>query len=317
MVLIQQIASSLSSPSSSSSRPTKPLPSKGKGKDTKLTGKSGKGKQGDADGREDEMSPAEKVVDRYFRTFYASLHDPRLFTSGKQAMYLNLLFKVRQSLYSVPSRYSPPPPFLPPPSHYPPHHTTPHRPSLPPTLPNDTSNREQTAKSDPSPSHTRAKSIIRRFLQVLATVGCGGGGGAEFVCGGLFLLGELFASVPGLRGMVNSSPASSSSRPKASKASEEAAKEETYDPLNRNPLYAHPSASPLWELLPLVRHHHPAVALHARQLLRSEPVTASADLSQGTLMGFLDKYVSLIPFFVFLATMLSDPRETNTNLHTP
>lgn len=199
----------------------------------------------------------------------------------------------------------------------PPHHTG--LPSLS-TLPNDTSNREQTAKSDPSPSHTRAKSIVRRFLQVLATVGCGGGCGAEFVCGGLFLLGELFASVPGLRSMVNSSPAPSSSSRSKSKAEDKVEKEEareTYDPLNRNPLYAHPSASPLWELLPLVRHHHPAVALHARQLLRSEPVTASADLSQGTLMGFLDKYVSLIPFFVFLATMLSDPRETNAYLYTP
>jgi len=33
------------------------------------------------------------VIDRYYRTIYASLHDPRLATSSKQAMYLNLLFK--------------------------------------------------------------------------------------------------------------------------------------------------------------------------------------------------------------------------------
>ena len=32
-------------------------------------------------------------VDRYYLTLYASLHDPRLSTTSKQAMYLNLLFK--------------------------------------------------------------------------------------------------------------------------------------------------------------------------------------------------------------------------------
>ena len=33
------------------------------------------------------------IVDRYYRTLYASLHDSRLATSSKQAMYLNLVFK--------------------------------------------------------------------------------------------------------------------------------------------------------------------------------------------------------------------------------
>lgn len=33
------------------------------------------------------------IADRYYRTLYASLHDTRLNTSSKQAMYLNLLLK--------------------------------------------------------------------------------------------------------------------------------------------------------------------------------------------------------------------------------
>lgn len=33
------------------------------------------------------------ITDRYYRTLYASLHDTRLSTSSKQAMYLNLLLK--------------------------------------------------------------------------------------------------------------------------------------------------------------------------------------------------------------------------------
>jgi ribosome biogenesis protein MAK21 len=40
---------------------------------------------------------AKSITDRYYRTLYASLHDPRLASSSKQAMYLNLLFKSLKS----------------------------------------------------------------------------------------------------------------------------------------------------------------------------------------------------------------------------
>jgi ribosome biogenesis protein MAK21 len=42
---------------------------------------------------------------------------------------------------------------------------------------------------------------------------------------------------------------------------------------------------------PLLHHYHPAVALHARQLLSSQPVTAAPDLSLNTLGHFLDRFV--------------------------
>lgn len=38
-------------------------------------------------------SAAKSIIDRYYRTLYASLFDNRLASSNKQAMYLNLLFK--------------------------------------------------------------------------------------------------------------------------------------------------------------------------------------------------------------------------------
>jgi ribosome biogenesis protein MAK21 len=79
------------------------------------------------------------ITDRYYRTLYSSLHDPRLSSSSKQAMYLNLLFK--------------------------------------------------SLKSDSNTE--RVKAIVRRFVQVLVCGGSGGGGGAEFVVGGLYLLGEV------------------------------------------------------------------------------------------------------------------------------
>ncbi|KAJ7261265.1 CBF/Mak21 family-domain-containing protein [Mycena haematopus] len=193
LVLIQQISASLTPPApaaaSSSSTPT-----------------------------------SKSITDRYYRTLYSSLHDNRLATSSKQAMYLNLLFK---------------------------------------SLKADVGNTE------------RVKAIVRRFVQVLVS---GGSGATEFIAGGLYLLGELFSSTPGLRSMLNESDA-------------ERADSEDYDPRKRDPQYAHASSSPLWELMPLLHHYHPAISLHARQLLSSQPLTASADLSLNTISHFLDRFV--------------------------
>ncbi|KAF8063503.1 CBF/Mak21 family-domain-containing protein [Lyophyllum atratum] len=189
-------------------------------------------------------STSKSITDRYYRTLYDSLHDTRLASSSKQAMYLNLLFK---------------------------------------SIKADAGNTDG----------ERVKAIVRRFVQVLAT---GGGGATEFIAGGLYLLGEvsffiltlsprtheltcgskLFSTVPGLRAMVYDPPKTDA---------------EPYDPRKRDPQYAHASSSPLWELTPLVHHYHPAISLHARQLLSSQPLTASADLSQNTLSHFLDRFV--------------------------
>ncbi|KAJ7043063.1 CBF/Mak21 family-domain-containing protein [Mycena alexandri] len=203
LVLIQQISASLTPPpsesASSSSTPT-----------------------------------SKSITDRYYRTLYSSLHDNRLATSSKQAMYLNLLFK---------------------------------------SIKADAGNADG----------ERVKAIVRRFVQVLVS---GGSGATEFIAGGLFLLGELFSSVPGLRSMLNAA------------AEPEDPESEGYDPRKRDPQYAHASSSPLWELMPLVNHFHPAISLHARQLLSSQPLTASADLSLNTISHFLDRFVYKNPKMV-------------------
>ncbi|KAE9406885.1 CBF-domain-containing protein [Gymnopus androsaceus JB14] len=169
-------------------------------------------------------STSKSIIDRYYRTLYASLHDGRLATSSKQAMYLNLLFK---------------------------------------SIKADAGNLD----------NERIKALIKRFVQVLVS---GGNGATEFIAGGLYLLGELFSSIPGLRSMINE-PAQQDGEP--------------YDPRKRDPQYAHASSSPLWELTPLLRHYHPTISLHAQQLLASQPLTASADLSLNTLSHFLDRFV--------------------------
>lgn len=73
------------------------------------------------------------VSARFYRALYASLVDPRLAHSAKQAMYLNLLFKA--------------------------------------------------VKEDRD--HARVAAFVKRFLQVLTMHR------PEFICGGLYLLGEV------------------------------------------------------------------------------------------------------------------------------
>ncbi|KAI6024245.1 ribosome biogenesis protein [Pisolithus marmoratus] len=120
----------------------------------------------------------------------------------------------------------------------------------------------------------RVKSFVRRFVQVLVS---GGAGGNEFIVGGLYLLGEIFNTLPGLRNLM--------------REMQSAQEGDTYDPRKRDPQYAHPSAFPMFELLPLMHHYHPTVSLHARQLLTSQPITSAADLNLNTLSHFLDRFV--------------------------
>ncbi|KAF8634313.1 hypothetical protein AX15_000974, partial [Amanita polypyramis BW_CC] len=119
----------------------------------------------------------------------------------------------------------------------------------------------------------RVMALVRRFIQVLVS---GGSGATEFVVGGLYLLGELFSSVPGLRSTISQTSKSD---------------DESYDPRKRDPQFAHAQSSPLWELTVLLRHYHPAVSLHARQLLISQPVTSNPELTENTLSHFLDRFV--------------------------
>ncbi|OCB86684.1 CBF-domain-containing protein [Sanghuangporus baumii] len=123
----------------------------------------------------------------------------------------------------------------------------------------------------------RVKAFVRRFVQLL--VGAGNGG-AEFVAGGLYLLGELFKAQPTLSDLLG----------KPREASGEGEPRE-YDSRKRDPQYADAGASPMWELTPLLSYYHPTIRLHAFQLLSGAEPTANADLSLNTLSHFLDRFV--------------------------
>ncbi|EIW71398.1 hypothetical protein TREMEDRAFT_67745 [Tremella mesenterica DSM 1558] len=179
------------------------------------------------------------VSDRFYRTLYDSLFDPRLITASKQAMYLNLLFK--------------------------------------------------SLKADTSVS--RVMAFVKRLLQMLTSHQ------PPFICGALYLLGELFSTTPGLRRMlvepeddeehfvdVDAGPSDAPTNPARPSMT-------SYDGKKREPQFAHAETSCLWELLPFIDHFHPSVSLQATQLLNSQPLTGSPDISLNTLVSFLDRFV--------------------------
>lgn len=118
----------------------------------------------------------------------------------------------------------------------------------------------------------RVKAFVKRFLQALLS---GPGYEPSFICGGLFLLGELFTVTPGLRLAITKRSADT----------------EAYDPRKREPEYSGAGTTCFWELTALSHHYHPSVSLHARQLLEGIPLTANADLALNTLSHFLDLFV--------------------------
>jgi hypothetical protein len=63
-----------------------------------------------------------------------------------------------------------------------------------------------------------------------------------------------------------------------------------YDPLKREPQYAHAEGAPIWELVQLARHAHPTVALWSSELLKGELVEYAGDpLLDFGLANFLDR----------------------------
>ncbi|GJQ67721.1 hypothetical protein Trydic_g16541 [Trypoxylus dichotomus] len=66
----------------------------------------------------------------------------------------------------------------------------------------------------------------------------------------------------------------------------------TYDPFNRNPLFAGAQYSAYMELLNLKCHYHPTVSLYATKLLQGDPINYTGDpLKDFSLIRFLDRFV--------------------------
>lgn len=137
----------------------------------------------------------------------------------------------------------------------------------------------------------RVMAFVKRLLQMLTLHQ------PPFICGALYLLGELFNTTPGLRRMLIEPEDDGEEHfvdADGDKKTDTETKQSSgpvYDGKKREPQYAHADTSCLWELLPFTTHFHPSVALQANQLLMGEQLTGSPDISLNTLISFLDKFV--------------------------
>ncbi|GAA5961282.1 hypothetical protein JCM3765_002898 [Sporobolomyces pararoseus] len=184
------------------------------------------------------VSAAKRAIsDRFYRALYASLFDPRLVSSSKQALYLNLVFRA--------------------------------------------------TKHDQDPK--RVMAIVKRLLQVLTTMD------VTFTLGALYVVGELMSTVPGLREMI-AQPESEKIKTAVQSEKKEDSDDKkewptAYDGKKREPEFANAQNSCLWELIPLLTHWHPTVALYAESLLTFSPLPVSNDLEQHSLNTFLDRFI--------------------------
>lgn len=192
-------------------------------------------------------SSKQQASDRYYRTLYESLLDPRLLNSSKQIMYLNLLYKSLKADINV----------------------------------------------------KRVQAFIKRLLQIITLHE------PPFACGVLFLIYELQTTFPGIKTMLTDPEASHEDEEErfvdAPEDGEEAPmlddqkpepRKDAYDPRKRDPEHSKADRSCLWELIPLVAHYHPSVALFASRLLQSEKFDKhKPDPSTFTLIHFLDRFI--------------------------
>ncbi|KAI9722336.1 MAG: hypothetical protein M1812_001808 [Candelaria pacifica] len=191
-------------------------------------------------------------TDRYYRTLYESLLDPRLLNSSKQPMYLNLVFKSLKSdlnvkrvkafikrLLQIVTLHQPP--FI-----CGVLYLVKELEGLFPGL--------KTLINDPEQKDNEDE--------------------------------EAFVDAPDEMGQSLQNP------PKANDAqSSHPHNPIHYDARKRDPEHSNAERSCLWEIIPLLAHFHPSVVLFASSLMHQGSMPAKPDLSLHTLIHFLDRFV--------------------------
>ncbi|KAL8767024.1 MAG: hypothetical protein Q9194_006112, partial [Teloschistes cf. exilis] len=196
-------------------------------------------------------------MDRYYRTLYESLLDPRLLTSSKQALYLNLLFKSLRSDLNI--------------------------------------NRVKAfAKRLLQVVSMHQPSFACGALYMLRELESTFAGLSTFVDDPEVNDSdeeEAFQDVAepgddGIQSTNTTAPTATSPR-----TDQNASSHPRYDSRKREPLHSNAAASSLWELLPFLKHYHPSVSLFAARLLTHDAMPPKPDLSSHTLIHFLDRFV--------------------------
>lgn len=198
------------------------------------------------------------AVERFYRTLYESLLDPRLITSSKHALYLNLLFRSLKADLNIKRVKA------------------------------FTKRLIQIITLHQPPFICGVLYLIRELettfpgLASMITDPEDGGDDDE----------EVFRDVPEEAEPTAQEPERlRESLMHPDRAEKQPHKEGLYDGRKRDPEHSKAEKSCLWELLPFVRHFHPSVAMFADRLLQSGEMGAKPDLASHSLISFLDRFV--------------------------
>ncbi|KAJ2516681.1 RNA-binding ribosome biosynthesis protein mak21 [Coemansia sp. RSA 1939] len=186
------------------------------------------------------------IADRFYRTLYDSLLDPRIDSTSKKAMYLNILFRALKTDDNIP----------------------------------------------------RVMSFVKRILQACLHTQ------PDFACGALFLVSQILSLQPRTYSMLTQ-PEDNDDEENIVDAKDSSDNEDTgngvqkqqeqlksrYDPLKRDPKFAHADDSCLWEAVMLVHHFHPSVTHSMKQIIDGKQVSAISNLHNHSLAHFLDRFV--------------------------
>lgn len=227
-----------------------------------------------------QLSPSyPRSIDRFYRTLYESLLDPRLLTSSKQALYLNLLFKALKSDMNLKRIKA-------------------------------FSKRLLQVVGMNQPSFAcgalyllREIEAVFRGLQAFIDEPDADESDEE----------ENFRDIPE-KASDNKDQFTNGNHKETEKGIRNSKSSFTYDGRKRDPEYSNAERSCLWELVcqiicyifvgkllitlnqtPLLLHFHPSVCLFASRLISHEPMPPKPDLSLHTLVHFLDDFVKKNP----------------------
>ncbi|KAI9031685.1 CBF/Mak21 family-domain-containing protein [Phycomyces nitens] len=195
------------------------------------------------------------ATDRFYRTLYESMLDPRLITSSKQAMYLNLLFKAIRA---------------------------------------DSDNRRVKAfvkRMVQIAGHHQPPFICGLFYILSQLMSAQPGLHSMLTSPEDDDEEEHFVDMPD----EDDEDADKDAQDKPETETETKEKtldlSAQYDGRKRDPRFSNAEKSCLWELVPFQEHYHPSVARYAECLFKGEPIQDQPDLHHHTLMHFLDRFV--------------------------
>ncbi|KAL8785218.1 MAG: hypothetical protein Q9213_003487 [Squamulea squamosa] len=189
--------------------------------------------------------------DRYYRTLYESLLDPRLLTSSKQALYLNLLFKSLRADLNVKRVKA-------------------------------FTKRLLQVGSMHQPSFACGAIYILRELEAIFP------NFSNFVD---VPEADDSDDEETFRDVQETGVGQTSDNIHPDRRASRKPKTQPYDPRKRDPEHSNADRSSLWEILPVSIHYHPSVSLFATTLLTHRPLPPKPDLASHTLIHFLDRFV--------------------------